>query len=84
MGLPLQRLGNQSSLADLQSPMLKLLVKLLWKSYTQQNIPEEPYRVHFIQHAAEKVTLKHKHIIEFTTDKQMKESIMTLKTASQH
>ena len=84
MGLQLGRLGNQSSLADWQSPMLKLLVKLLRKSYTQQNIPEESIQDHFIQQAAEKVTLKHKDVIEFTADKQMKETMLILKSASLH
>ena len=78
------RLGNQSTLADWQSPMRKPLIKLLRKSYTQQNIPEEPYSIHFIQHAAEKVTVKHKDVIESTTDKQMKESVLILKTVSLH
>ena len=84
MGLQLRRLGNQSTLGDWQSPMQEPLIKLLWKSYTQQNIPEEPFRIHFIQQAAEKVTLKDKDVIEFTTNKQMKESMLILKTASLH
>ena len=82
MGLQLWRLGNQSTLADWQSPMREPLIKLLQNSYTEQNIREEPYRIHFIQHSAEKVTLEHKEAIEFPADKLMKDSMPIIKTAS--
>lgn len=64
--------------------MQELLIKILRKTYTEQNIPEEPYKIHFIQHSAEKVTLEHKEVIEFPTDKLMKESMLILKTALLH
>lgn len=46
--------------------------------------PRGTIQDHFIQQATEKVTLKHKDVIEFTADKQMKESMLILKSASLH